>query len=159
MNVPADFELGADLGRNGNTFKEFVKKGQSVQDWSDMITVEIYPGAAITPAQFLQVLGGKIVAACPGAVSKRNIINGTTNGYPVSMLDLWCPANPQTNKPESLFVRVIKGDGRLYSVQYAWRSVPSNAQLDAAVTFLRDVSVCDAQGKTHTCPPSRPGSN
>ena len=30
MSVATDFELGADLGRNGNTFKEFVKRGQSV---------------------------------------------------------------------------------------------------------------------------------
>jgi hypothetical protein len=152
MSVATDFELGADLGRNGNTFKEFVKRGQSVQDWSEMITVEIYQGAAITPAQFLQNLGGKIVSACPGTVSKRNIINGTTNGYQVSMLDLWCPTNPSTSKPESILIRVIKGEGRLYSVQYAWRSTPSNDQVDAAVTFLRNVSVCDTRSAAHACP-------
>jgi hypothetical protein len=152
FNVPGDFDLGADLGRNGNTFKEFVKKGQSVQDWSEMVTLEIDQSAALTPAQYLQGLGGKIVSACPGTVSKHNLINGTSNGYPVAMLDLSCPANPQTNKPESILIRVIKGDGRLYSVQYAWRSIPSNDQVIAAVNFLKDVTVCDKQATTHPCP-------
>lgn len=152
MNLPGDFVLGADLGRNGNTLKEFVKSGQSVQNWSDMITVQILQGATITSAQFLQGVGGKIVGACPGTVSKHNLINGTTNGYAVSMLDLWCPTNPQTNKPESILFRVIKGDGRLYAVQYAWRSIPSGEQFDAAVDFLRNVTVCDMQNAQHSCP-------
>ncbi len=152
MNISTNFELGADIGRNGNTYKEFVKRGQSVQDWSEMITLQIFNDIEITPAQFLQSLGGKIVSACPGTVSKRNIINGNTNGYPVSMLDLWCPSNPSTGKPESILIRVIKGDSRLYSVQYAWRETPSKDQFDSAVRFLANVSVCDTRTPTHICP-------
>lgn len=151
-SIPSEFELGADLSRNGNTFTEFIKKGQSVQDWSDMITVQIFQGLTISPAQFLQRLGGDIISACPGTISRHNIINGDINGYPVSMLDLWCPANPQTKKPESIFIRVIKGDGRLYSVQYAWRSVPSNEQVITAVNFLKSVTACDNRTTAHPCP-------
>jgi hypothetical protein len=156
VTPPDHFVLGADHSRDKNTYMEYVLSGQSVDNWTDMLTVQIYKGASITPAAFLQKIGGGIVGKCPGTVSKHNIINGTSNGYVVSMLDLWCPNNPQTNKPETIIFRVIKGADALYSVQYAWRSTPTAEQIDAAVKYLAQASVCDSRSEQHSCPALSP---
>jgi S1-C subfamily serine protease len=64
------------------------------------------------------------------------------------MLVLKCPKVAATGKPETTVFRVIKGKDALYSVQYAWRTVPSD---DAKNAFSK-TSVCDNRDPSHPCP-------
>jgi hypothetical protein len=68
------------------------------------------------------------------------------------MLDLKCPNNPETSKPETVIFRVIQGKDALYSVQYAWRSVPEKEQFISAIKYLGQVLVCDTTSSDHPCP-------
>jgi hypothetical protein len=89
--------------------------------------------------------------ACPGTTAK-GIYTGQVNGYVVSMLVLKCPSNPNTGKPETTAFRVIKGKDALYSVQRAWRLVPSDQEIDEVMHALAKVTVCDTRTAEHPCP-------
>ena len=67
-------------------------------------------------------------------------------------LVLKCPKNPATGKPETTAFRVIKGKNALYSVQRAWRSVPSDKEIDEVMHALAKVTVCDTRTADHPCP-------
>jgi hypothetical protein len=151
FSPPRDFKIGFESDRDNRLMTEWVPAGQSVEDWTEMLTVQVFRGAAVDAAAFLQGVGARYMNACPGT-SAKGIFTGQINGYVVSMLLLRCPQNPATGKPETTAFRVIKGSDALYSVQHAWRSVPSDQTLDDAMHALAKVTVCDTRAPSHPCP-------
>jgi hypothetical protein len=67
------------------------------------------------------------------------------------MLLLRCPMNHNTGKPETTAFRIIKGTQALYSVQYAWRSSPSDQDVSTVMTTLGKATVCDTRDDSHRC--------
>lgn len=130
---------------------EFVPAGQTVEDWTEMLTVQVFRHATVDAPSFLRAVGTRYMEACPGTTAK-GIFTGHVNGYVVSMLLLKCPQNPATRKPETTAFRVIKGNDALYSVQHAWRAVPSDQDVDRAMHDLAKVTVCDTRAADHPCP-------
>lgn len=55
-------------------------------------------------------------------------------------------------KPETIAFRVIRGKDAMYSVQHAWRAVPSEQQIDDAMHALARVTVCHSRTPDHPCP-------
>ena len=151
FSPPKDFKVGYQSERDNRLMTEFVPSGETVEDWTQMLTVQIYRGATGDPASFLGGIAKRFIDACPGTTAK-GIYKGQVNGYVVSMLLLKCPMNPGTGKPETTAFRVIKGKDALYSVQRAWRSVPSDQALDDVMHALGRVVVCDTRDQEHACP-------
>jgi hypothetical protein len=148
---PMNFKNAHHDDRIGS-LTEFVPNGESVEDWTEMITVQVFHGLKVDPAPFLQAMGKGFAKSCPGFNSPKGIVTGQENGYVVSMLVVKCPVNPATGKPETTLFRIIKGKDALYSVQHAWRSVASDKDLSDAVLALRKVTVCDTRDPSHPCP-------
>ncbi len=148
---PAGFKVGYQANKDNTAISEWVPEGQSVDSWTQMLTVQVFRGSKVAPATFLQGIGKQWSDACPGSAGK-GIFTGQTNGYVVSMLVLRCPKNPTTGKPETTAFRVIKGGDALYSVQRAFRSEPSDTELDDVMHYLAKVSVCDTRAPNHPCP-------
>ncbi len=151
FSPPKDFKIGFQSQRNNSLMTEWVPATETVEDWTQMLTVQIYRGATVDPATFLQGVGKRYMDSCPGTTAK-GIYTGQVNGYIVSMLLLKCPNNPGTGKPETTAFRVIKGNDALYSVQRAWRAVPSDHDVDEVMRFLAKVTVCDTRLREHPCP-------
>ena len=148
---PKDFNIGFESNRDSRLMTEWVRAEQTVEDWSEMLTVQIYRGASVDAETFLRGVGNRYMNACPGTTAK-GIFTGQVNGYAVSMLLLKCPKNPGTGKPETTALRVIKGNDALYSVQHAWRSVPTDQAIDDVMRALAKVTVCDTRVPSHPCP-------
>jgi hypothetical protein len=148
---PPGFKVGYEANHDNRLITEYVPGGETVDDWTQMLTVQIFRGSPLGSAAFLQDVGKRYMDACPGTIAK-GIFTGDTNGYVVSMLLLKCPNNPGTGKPETTAFRIIKGNDALYSVQRAWRSVPSDQDLDAVMHSLAKVTVCDTRSPDHPCP-------
>jgi hypothetical protein len=116
-----------------------------------MITIQIFYGKHFDTGQFLKMIGGQWLTACPG--SKPNTINtGQANGYKVSMLILNCPLNPKTNKPENTIFRAIQGNDSFYVVQWATKFDISPQQRENTTKFFSTVNVCDSRAAEHPCP-------
>ena len=148
---PKDFKVGYNSPTTSMT--EFVPIGQTVADWTEMITVQIFHNLkGAEPARFLQAIGKGYAAGCPGFSSPKGIGTGHSNGYVVSMLVVNCHNNPHTGKPETTLFRIISGKDALYSVQHAWRSVASDKDISDAAHALSKVTVCDTRGSNHPCP-------
>jgi hypothetical protein len=157
VSPPGDFKVGYDSHDANKSITEFVPAQETVEDWTRMLTVQVFRHAKIEAAAFLQGVGKGFAEACPGTTVRGNgIRTGQVNGYVVSMLFLQCPKNPATGKPETTIFRAIKGNDALYLVQRAWRAVPAQQDVDETMQALAHVMVCDTRASEHPCPAEQP---
>ncbi len=149
----------ASRGRQGQMdIIEYVPTGETVKDWSRMITTQVFHGAhSVDPDTLPTGIAKSWAVACPGGVGAPTG-HSTENGYAVSTWAFRCPLNPQTQKPENMWMKVISGADALYSVQYAYRRALSDDLAGPAVSYLKNVQVCDTRTTMHSCAGWKPAS-
>lgn len=150
--VPDGFVSGDDAAQDGQEIHEFVPSGETVDEWSRMVTIEIYHGArGADVAGFAGSIAGGWEKACPGAVAGA-LEDGSVNGYVYVLWRFTCPLNPATGKPETMWMKAISGADSAYVVQYAYRAELSDAREQPALAYLADTSACDTRTPDHSCP-------
>lgn len=134
---------------------EYVPEGQTVKDWTDMVTVNSAPGsAAATPREFLGIIEAGWRMACPDTQANW-LGEGEEGGRPVAVLMLGCPRNPGTGKPEFTWIKGIQGLQGFHTVQKSFRAEPAEADVVTWVRWLRGVTLC-GNGKAPDCIPAAP---
>jgi hypothetical protein len=149
--LPQGFKIGFKSERPGLAMTEAVPDGETVKDWSEMITTQVFLGRkGADPSAFLSGIRSQWLAACPGSV-EPTIRAGDANGYAVSMVLLECALNPATGKPEVALLRGISGADSFYLIQFAWRAAPTQSQINTATHYLGTVNACDTRTPDHPC--------
>jgi hypothetical protein len=146
--LPDGFELAYS---EGATFMEYVPKGETVQDWSRILTVSIAEGRIFDPDDYNETLAAGWKKACPGGEGTK-VTSGSENHYPFSVWLYICPLNPQTQKPETMTMKSIRGDDSFYIVQYAHRKEADASVVAPEATYLKTVIVCDTRKADRACP-------
>jgi hypothetical protein len=150
--MPEPFELGWQGQKDNMDMSEYVPHGETVDDWTRMITVQVFHGTANAGAASIAAqVGDKWAAACPGGTAAESVA-GDEGGYDFALWAYDCAENPQTAKPESMFLKVMVGVDALYMVQYAFRASADDAMITDAMTYLKDVGVCDTRLPEKACP-------
>jgi hypothetical protein len=140
--------------RQGNMLMtEMVPEGESVHDWTEMITSQVFLGGVPqrNPEAFSEGLVTLWTRSCQGAET-QHIRKGTENGYPFAFWMQSCPKNPMTGKPENVFLKAIQGNDSFYVVQKAWKYSPSEEEVISWTRFMSSVRVCDSRIKGRECP-------
>lgn len=147
----AGFETGNAFKQNGLTMVERVPAGESVHDWSEMATTQIFHGSPMTLEQYFGDMRRSWTLACPGT-EVYAIRDGEENGYPFAVWQFSCPLNPATGKPENTWIKGIRGNDALYAVQWAFRREPTEADVMRAVKHLKEAVICDSRIERSACP-------
>ena len=159
--IPDGFVIGHSADNGRDAISEFVPRGETVENWHRMLTVQTQRGRGhVTPAQLHAVLGDLWKAACPGS-RVTSLTSGEQNGYPVGLWIQWCPFNVATGMPEHTLLKAIQGRDSLYLVQAAMRARPTDEQLAEQARWLSRASVCDTRQPAQACPTEtlKPASN
>lgn len=135
--------------------------GQNDKQWSEMITVQIYPGAGQSPREFIENIIQFSRANCEGA-GPGPVTEATINNYPAAIVSVACTKGKQSGQGNMVLVTVIKGREALYAVQRQWRGKPfaANEKPDMPPemikewnNFPRSVGLCDTRApQQHPCP-------
>jgi len=133
---------------------EFIPNGETVDDWSKMVTIQVLHGATIGPDGLAEQVKTGWIGACPGSTVDR-VAHGRVNGYRFSLWSFRCALNAQTSKPETMWLKAIAGEDALYIVQYAFRADPSEPLAKEAMSYLSKVAACDTRKPKHPCPKSK----
>lgn len=150
--IPNGYKLGFQANKGKMRMQEYVLQNESVDNWSEMVTTQIFLGVnTIDPDSFLDRLKKMWQQGCPNSTG-GDIEKDTSNGYSIAKMYLSCPHSKVTNKPESTFFRAIKGRDSLYVVQMAYTTDPTDAQKAVAQEYLNTVYACDTRAKEHPCP-------
>lgn len=117
--------------KSGHYVREAVLRGETVDDWTQMITVTGERGiadvAGSTPKTFAETIAGDFQKACPDSFAAAPIGKSTTSGYDSYAAVLSCGTSPTTNgaTSESAVILVVAGKRDFYTLQWAVRTKPS----------------------------------
>jgi hypothetical protein len=154
VTIPPGYKIDFKDRKPDRLINEMVPEDQTVGDWTEMVTVQIFYGLKATPEAFENRVADGWLKACPGATTS-SIVSGPENGYPAGVWLLNCPRNPATGKPEITWTKVMAGNDSLYVVQKAFKFAPSRDQITPWMKYLRDVAVCDSRLPDRACPQVR----
>lgn len=152
QGLPNGFKIAAQSSQGTLDTTEMIPQQETLDDWSTMITTQVYHGLKIRADELQAGLGQQFSQACPGAESQK-LLADRANGYEYSLWSHQCPLNPGTGKPEHMYMKAWEGNDALYVVQYAFRYAPSNDDITGAATYLTKVMVCDSRVADRACPP------
>lgn len=137
------FVVGYTAARDGQMIEERVPSGETVQDWTAMVTIQRFPQPAdnVDAVAFLELLRANWQRACPNARAgaATTVRIAQREG---SALRADCPLNPATGKPETMFARAVIGAAYLHVVQVAYRSAPTAKQADWSTALLGSIRLC-----------------
>lgn len=148
--LPPGFKVGGQGSRNDMNMQEWIPQGETVENWSEMVTVQIFKRRDLEPGPFLKDMQARWSRACKDSTATP-ITTGTVNGYAMSTIVLRCPLLESTGKPETTMFKAIKGNDSFYLVQRATRVATAPDQLQRTKQYLDGVTVCDTRRPAHPC--------
>jgi hypothetical protein len=152
VTLPEGYIVGFQDRNSRQQMTEMVPRGQTVKDWTEMVTVQIFFGMTnVTPEAYRQRLETLWAANCKGAQSNP-VGQGNERGLAVAVWIAFCPLNKETGKPELTMLKAIGGKDSFYLVQKAFRFKPDKEQIEQWSRYLRSVTVCDSRVAERACP-------
>ena len=152
VTMPEGYIVGFQDRNARQQMTEMVPRGQTVKDWTEMVTVQIFFGMTnVTPEAYRQRLETLWAANCTGAQSDP-VGQGNERGLAVTVWIAFCPLNKETGKPELTMLKAIGGKDSFYLVQKAFRFKPDKEQIEQWSRYLRSVTVCDSRVPERACP-------
>jgi len=148
--TPAGYKLDYRENNNDTAITEFVPVRQSVKNWTEMMTIQIFYRLKVSPEQFMAKTEQLAPQACPGATVAR-IRQGEENGYNFILFLQHCPLNKATGKPEITWFKAIEGNYSFYVVQFATKAEPPKEKITGWMQYLRSVVVCDTRLPDRAC--------
>ena len=150
--IPAGFKIDYQGKENNFVINEMVPQSESVNNWTTLITVEIFLGEKnTTPEQYQQTLTERWFNACSDSESYP-VADGEENGYEFVLWQLYCPLNQSTQTMEYTYLKAIQGNDSFYLVQVAFRHEPSSDEITQWMEYLKRVQVCDSRIPERACP-------
>ena len=109
VGMPADYKIAYQTRVKNMKMTEMVPKNQTIKNWSEMLTVQIFLNdKKQTPIGFYNRMSKGFARACKGSTATL-IKKGRENGYAFSFFLLICRLNPKTKKPEYTWFKSIRG--------------------------------------------------
>jgi len=150
--VPEGFVLGYNAAKDGAEIYEFVPEGESVETWTAMVTIQIFPGLdELEGDRFAVNMAQNWKSACRTGTATK-LTESDVNGFPFVLRTFLCPLNPHTGKPETMYFKGITGSDAFYSVQYAFRQEHADELDTIALPYLIAASACDTRKPERPCP-------
>ncbi len=152
ISIPKDYVTDYTTNNEAMLLTEFVPKGESSSNWTEMITSQTYLNLnGITPRQFAKTIKSRGRGVCPGI--KSTIGEATVqNGYQTYTWKQVCGLNPNTNRVEATLLKAIAGNKRFYTIQKAWAFYPTEKETKFWKKYLEKVIVCDSHIPKRICP-------
>ena len=142
-------ELGFEEARGGSYIREWVPRGETVQAWTRMVTLQRFAGFFAnggTLQSWAAAATSGIPASCPAAR-----LDGPHFRAGEVELRLDCPRSRATGQPETLIMRAMAGRRDLHVVQAAMRRTPSPADLVWARGVVAGATYCAPGSAVAAC--------
>jgi hypothetical protein len=154
FSYPAGFKHAHANDSGAHYIQESVLEGQTVDRWSQMITVTGSKGLAtnpnVTPQRMLENVAAGFQRACPATFNAVALGSMKFSGHDAVIFFVGC-GSVQTGiaRSESALLVAIKGASDYYTIQWAERGVPTarTPQFDAdmwtaRLKTLQPIKIC-----------------
>jgi hypothetical protein len=129
------FKVGFEETNGASYIKESVPEGETVNRWTQMITVTGYKEFAskpeLTPKIYLENKADAFRRVCPNSFAAKGIWDGKLSGFETLVAVVSCGSYSSAagKTSETALIAVIKGQADFYTVQWAERGEPSEAPM------------------------------
>jgi hypothetical protein len=133
--LPQGFVAASEKTDDKFYIREAVPRGETVDSWTQMITVtgmkDLASNPQATPKAVLNTIAGGFKRACPGSFGTQILSERPIGGFDAVVAVASCGRSPRTagKTSESAVIAVIKGQADFYTIQWAERAAPSDAPL------------------------------
>lgn len=134
-SVPGNFVPASENSTADQYIQELVLKGQTVESWTQMITLTGIKGLAAnpnaTPEALALRIGGGFQQACPTSFQGTSFGQIKLSGHDAFALVVSCGTANATGKPhsEAALLIVVKGQADYYTLQWAERGAASKTPI------------------------------
>jgi hypothetical protein len=135
FSYPSGFTPAFENSKDGSYIQESVLKGESVQRWSQMLTITGAQGLAmkkdVTPIRFAESMAGGYKNACPNSFATTGLGQVKLGAHDAFIALVSCGnLNPGAQAySEAMLLIVIKGDKDYYTIQWAERGKASKTPI------------------------------
>jgi len=134
LSSPKGFDLVFEDAKDSSYIQESVLAGESVKEWSQMITVTGYKGLAsnpnASPKAFAELISNGFRKVCPSSFNSVGPGDTKIDGYSSFVTVTSCgTANPTDSYSESTLIIALKGEKDLYTIQWSERGEASDKPL------------------------------
>ena len=131
---------------------EWVPEGETVQNWTRIVTVQRFGEAATRqrPREVIANMARDLSASCPGGVPSA-VETLRVSGRQAARFRADCVLNPGTGLPETLFALAIAGERDMHMFQIAFRRVPSAEDVNWAEQHLASAALCTERSREGVC--------
>ena len=160
---PTGWTIAAHDTKNNMDITELTPNGQSAQDWTDKLKVEMIQGKPLADVQTVLNSLIKAVQADCDDVGAGAANLAAENGYDTGIRAVACPKTKSTGKGEIGLLKVVLGKDRTYVVSRLWSgpaypkdkiTLPAQTS-DEWLAFMGKVTVCDPRERAHPCPSTK----
>ena len=145
LEVPTEFDKKFEESTAVSEIHEWVPKGETVQDWTQMITLTVaYDLINFDPLKFFDEIPRNWEEDCPDYAGML-LHEGLENNYPVAVWFLRCPKSPMTGRPEFTYFKGISGKDGFYTVQKAYAAhykEIDEREINISMKFLKQARLC-----------------
>jgi len=144
MSYPRGFVPVFVKTQAGFYIQESVPTGESINDWTQMITVtgrkDLASKPDVTPKVVLNAMAGGFKHACPSSYAVVLLSETKLNGFDAAVAVVSCGVSPTTagKMSESALIAVVKGQTDVYTVQWAERAARSDIPIQINVWKWQD---------------------
>lgn len=152
QKLPKGYVIGHNAGNDSMRISEYVKNGETVENWSELFTTIMYNllHNKLDPVPYLENMENSWKPACTSVLRGETRLS-EVNGYKAATALIECKSNLSTGKPEYTVFKAIKGASTFYVFQKSFRFIPTKEQLSEAWKFLDEISICEGGSKDHPC--------
>lgn len=164
VGIPDGWQKVFDSDADGNSTSKYVPAGETVGEWSEMLTLQRYPGVLLDVGDYIDQVIGRFIAGClkPRHKGPEEVVEGA---YQAKIAFIECrgpdPLRTATDAPskaiEFLVIKAIQGREALYVVRRAWHgNTPDRHPLNSEtapqwVGLVKDAELCDLNDRGQTC--------
>ena len=153
---PPGFKVGFKGSRNDMNMLEWIPASETVQDWTEMVTVQIFVKRAdLDPAQFLRQLQDAMAGGLqgqPACFDQPDLGERLCRRFDDA--ELSAPRIDRQARNDVVPCR--QGQRQLLSRPACVRVAAAPELLERLRKYLADVSVCEAGSREHPCPDLKP---
>jgi hypothetical protein len=134
LPVPNEFKLAFENKKDDVYIKEWVLEKETVNQWSQMITMMVFKNFASnpdsTPEKMVIRTAAGFKQACPNTFNVLRLGETKLSGYDAFGAIISCGETPiDITHSETVFLIVIKGKKDYYNIQWAERSTASTSPI------------------------------
>jgi hypothetical protein len=130
--------------------QEFIPQSESLQNWTEMLTVQTFYEMKVAPKEFQMQLASSFKSACKSS-AMYPVADSLETGYVASVAIHACEYADKRPQDEITLVKIIKGKNALYVVQKVFRFQPDPAIINQWTLYLKNIRICGTTSSDSGC--------